>query len=85
MNWKFWERESEAFVWVHADPDQPHVGIAHISEEKPSLRPLFKVLGIGYAQARLEIMGKMLDWSKVAPLKNGERESHYDVFKQWYR
>lgn len=77
--------EAEPFVWVYANPEHPHAGIATISEEKPEQRPAFKVTSIHITQARPEFCGKVLDWDQVHGMKRGEKEVTAETFKKWFK
>lgn len=53
-------------VYVGASPDHPHVGISVILDEKFS-GPSLCVDGITLAQARVDLCGKVIDWSRMTP------------------
>lgn len=60
--------ELRDFVWVAADPSHPHVGLSVFSETKLE-GPSLCVDGITLAEARLDLCGKVIDWSKMTPLQ----------------
>jgi hypothetical protein len=53
-------------VFVSADPNHPHVGLSVFSETKLS-GPSLCVVGISLAEARLDLCGKVIDWSRMTP------------------
>jgi hypothetical protein len=74
MTWynpKSWFQKSQDAsnrIYLSADPNHPHVGLSVFSEtnlEGPSLC----VEGISLAEARLDLCGKVIDWSKMTPLQ----------------
>jgi hypothetical protein len=71
MTWynpKTWFAPSEPASRVHvaADPNHPHVGLSVFSETKLD-GPSLCVDGITLAQARIDLCGKVIDWSRMTP------------------
>lgn len=55
-------------IYIGANPDFPHGGLSVFSEDK-IIGPSFCVEGITLAQARVDLCGKVIDWSKMTPLQ----------------
>lgn len=53
-------------VFVGIDTTHPHVGLSSFSPEKPE-GPSICVEGISINEARIELCGKVIDWSRMTP------------------
>lgn len=82
--------ESREFVHVGADPRFPHVGLSVFSETRID-GPSLCVEGISVAQARVDLCGKVIDWSKLEPLQiesiraGGKVKLPLETFKSLFR
>lgn len=83
-------QQTDESVYVAADPSHPHVGLSVFSDTKldgPSLR----VDGISLAEARLDLCGKVIDWSRMTPqqaesIRTGGRVTlPLEAFKSLFR
>lgn len=72
------KKVAEPFVWIHADPNHPHVGLAKFSDKpKADFWPNVKVTGIKLADAKAHFTGKVIEYnriprSKLEELKDGD-------------
>ena len=77
-------------IHVAANPDHPHVGLSVFSETKLD-GPSLCVTGITLAEARLDLCGKVIDWSRLTPLQaeaikvGGRVTLPLDTFKSLFR
>lgn len=75
------------FVWVKLSPDHPHTGISLISEDiEPHFKPAIKVTGISLKAAKLELCGKLFDWSLLPIISTGDYLSvEIQIFRRWLK
>lgn len=78
------------FVYVAADPTHPFVGLSVFSETKIE-GPSLCVEGIEIGAARLDLCGKVIDWSKMTPQQaeairvGGKVKLPLETFKALFR
>lgn len=92
LNPKTWFTKSPKVPRVHvlANPDHPHVGLSVFSENKIT-GPSLCVTGISLAAARLDLCGKVIDWSRMTPQQadaikvGGKITLPIDTFKSLFK
>lgn len=77
-------------IYAAANPDHPHVGLSVFSEGKME-GPSLCVTGITLAEAKLDLCGKVIDWSRMTPnqaesIKTGGKVTlPLDTFKKLFK
>lgn len=77
-------------VYVGIDTKHPYVGLSAFSADKPE-GPAICIDGISINEARMELCGKVIDWSRMAPnrveaISTGAKVTlSLDIFKSLFK